>query len=124
MNGSAQTAKAGVLMVRSTLSDPADRDAFERWYASDHAPLAAAKLGARTGRRFWSVTESTVHCALYEFDSVARLEAMMGCEVTQWLIDEYDRNWPAPRVTRSREIWADAGMVETQKVAGERSRDA
>jgi len=67
--------QAGFLMVRSTLSDTADRDTFEHWYAHDHAPLAALRLGARSGRRFWRVTDSYVHCALYEFASLAVLEA-------------------------------------------------
>lgn len=109
---------AGFLMVRSRLSDTADRDAFERWYADDHAPLAARRLGAVAARRFWSVTDSRVHCALYEFQSLAGLEVAMASQVTQWLIAEYDRNWPAPRVTRSREIWADADMVDIGKVDG------
>lgn len=110
--------RAGFLMVRTRLSDAADRDAFERWYAHDHAPLAARRLGATAGRRFWSVTDPQVHCALYEFPSLAKLEAAMASQATQWLIAEYDRNWPEPRVTRSREIWADAGMVDIGKVDG------
>lgn len=111
-----ETKPIGFLMVRSTLSDPADRDAFDQWYASDHAPLAASRLGARSGRRFWSVTDSLVHFALYEFASLQALEATMASDVTQWLIAEYDQHWPAPRVTRSREIWADAGEIETGRV--------
>ena len=116
MTGTAESSRSGFLMVRSTLADEADSDAFDRWYAGDHAPLAAAKLGARAGRRFWSIADPRVHYALYEFDSVADLQAIMASDVTQWLIDEYDRNWPEPRVTRTREIWTDAGIVDTGKV--------
>lgn len=115
MNGAEATGQAGYLMVRSRLADPADRAAFDRWYDDNHAPLAARKLGARSGRRFWSVTDPQVHCALYAFDSLEALQAAMASEVAQWLIADYDRYWPEPRVTRSREIWADAGEVDIGK---------
>jgi len=116
VSGTGEAGRAGYLMVRSRLADPADREAFDRWYGDDHAPLAARKLGARRGRRFWSVSDPQVHCALYAFDSLDALQAAMASEVTQWLIAEYDRHWPEPRVTRSREVWADAGVVEIGKV--------
>lgn len=107
------------LMVRSRLRDLADREAFDAWYETDHAPLAARRLKALSGRRFWSVTDAHVHCALYEFTDLATLERAMASKTANWLIAEYDRNWPEPRVTRTREIWADAGPISAPTAPGE-----
>lgn len=113
MTATASSETAGFLMVRSRLADLADRPAFDAWYGEDHAPLAARRLGAQGGRRFWSVSDPHVHCALYEFAALPVLQAALASETTAWLIGEYDNNWPEPRVTRTREVWTKAGDIAT-----------
>jgi hypothetical protein len=51
----------GYLVVRAEVSDPADRAAFEHWYATDHLPSAIRVFGAQRGWRCWSRTDPAVH---------------------------------------------------------------
>ena len=105
--------RAGYLVVRSLVADIADQPAFDNWYRTDHAPLAARTLGAESVRRYWSVSDPHVHYAIYAFADLGVLErAMKSAEVPR-LMAEYDASWPEPRATRSREIWTDAGAVGT-----------
>jgi hypothetical protein len=90
-------------MVRAEVSNPADRPAFDRWYAVEHMPLAIEKFAAKRGWRCWSRLDPKVHVAFYEFDSVERAEAILRGEAIRDLIADFDRDW-GDRVTRSREI--------------------
>lgn len=92
-----------LFMVRAELSDPAERDRFEHWYATDHLPWAVRAFGARRGWRCWSRTEPSVHYAFYEFDDPEQARAGTAPEKLAPLVADFDRVWGA-RVTRRREL--------------------
>ena len=91
------------LIVRAEVAE-ADRDAFDRWYETEHLPDAHAAFGSLTARRGWSDVTPGVHIAIYEFPSLARANqiAAGSPEITA-LIAEFDRVWQ-DRVLRSREV--------------------
>jgi hypothetical protein len=93
----------GYLVVRAEVSDPADRAAFEHWYATDHLPSAIRVFGAQRGWRCWSRTDPAVHYAFYEFADVAEAEALIDSDKIKPLVEDFDRVWGS-RVTRQREI--------------------
>ena len=91
------------LVVRVEVPDPADRTAFDHWYATDHLPWAMRVFGARSGWRCWSRTDPGVHYAFYEFAEVAEAEALIGSDKIKPLVADFDRVWGS-RVSRGREI--------------------
>jgi len=91
-------------VVRAIIADPADRAAFDRWYQDEHLPDAMAAFGVTYAFRAWNRTDPSVHCAFYEFPSVAAAESLGDTDVIKALIGEFDRHWQG-RVTRSREIF-------------------
>ncbi|MEU3168458.1 hypothetical protein [Streptosporangium sp. NPDC006930] len=101
------TAKPGVFLVRAEVRDDL-RDDFDHWYETDHLPLVIKTLGARSGRRCWSVTSPGVHFAEYEFDDLDSLVRMVGSPTLQPLLDDFDARWPEG-VVRTREILEPAG---------------
>ena len=46
---------AAYFVVRATVSDPAKRPAFDRWYSKEHLPDAAKSFGVEKAWRFWSL---------------------------------------------------------------------
>jgi hypothetical protein len=68
------------LVVRAEVIEKADRDPFDRWYATDHLPLAVKTFGARRGWRCWSRTDPAVHYAFYQFDRPAQVEAATAAD--------------------------------------------
>ena len=54
-------------VVRATVADPVKRKAFDEWYSSEHLPDAAKAFGVSGARRFWSLTDPSLHVAMYEF---------------------------------------------------------
>ena len=91
------------LVVRAIVADPAERPAFDRWYADEHLPDAMKAFGALHAWRAWSRTDPAVHCAFYSFDSVASAEAITTSPAIKALIAEFDARW-GDKVTRTREI--------------------
>ena len=89
-------------IVRATVSDPAKRAAFDRWYAQEHLPDAAKTFGAKKAWRFWSDTDPAVHQATYEFADRAALDHGTRPEVMKRLVADFDRDWPG--IPRQREI--------------------
>jgi hypothetical protein len=89
-------------VVRATVSDPAKRAAFDKWYAKEHLPDAAKAFGVKKARRFWSVSDPALHVAMYEFADQASLDRATGGDALKALVVEFDRCWPD--VTRTREI--------------------
>jgi len=72
------------------------------WYATEHLPDAARSFGAKKARRFWSLTDPSVHQASYEFADQASLDrAINGTEMKR-LVADFNRDWP--EVTRTREV--------------------
>jgi hypothetical protein len=91
------------LVVRAVVADAADRAAFDRWYRDEHLPDAVKAFGAAAAWRGWSQTEPSVHCAFYQFDSLAAVDAVQGGPALKALIAEFDRCWDG-KVTRTREV--------------------
>jgi hypothetical protein len=89
-------------VVRATVSDPAQRAAFDRWYRDEHLSQAIAAFGAEKGWRCWSETDPSVHQAFYQFADRAALDRGTAPDILKPLIAEFDRAFPG--VTRSREI--------------------
>jgi hypothetical protein len=98
------------LVVRATVADPADRAAFDHWYATEHLPDALAAFGVARAWRAWSRNDPAVHCAFYEFPSLAAAEAATSGPTIAALIAEFDRRWQ-DRVVRSRELLEVAGEL-------------
>ena len=98
------------LVVRATVADPADRAPFDYWYATEHLPDALAAFGVARAWRAWSRTEPAMHCAFYEFASLALAEAGTSGPGIAALIAEFDRKW-GRRVVRTRELLEVAGEL-------------
>jgi hypothetical protein len=90
-------------IVRAVVSDPALRDKFDRWYATDHLARALAGFKAQKCWRGWSTVEAGVHYAVYQFADMAQLDAALASEAFRALVADFDRNFPAG-VTRTRDI--------------------
>ncbi len=88
-------------VVRATVADPAKRAAFDKWYADEHLPDAMKSFGAVRAWRFWSVSDPSVHQAMYEFTDQAALDRATGGSEMKRLVADFDRDWPG--VTRTRE---------------------
>lgn len=90
-------------VVRATVTDPAKRKAFDKWYAAEHLPDAAKSFGIKKAWRCWSLSDPSLHEATYEFDDEASLErAVDGAELKRLIVD-FNRDWPD--VTRTRETF-------------------
>ena len=89
-------------VVRATVADPAKRKAFDQWYKNEHLPDAAKAFGASNARRFWSLSDPSLHLAMYEFADPAALDRVMSGNSLQTLVADFDRCWP--EVTRTREF--------------------
>jgi len=89
-------------VVRATVTDPAKRAAFDKWYRKEHLPDAAKAFGVTKAWRFWSVNDPALHQAMYQFADQAALDRAMSGEALKMLVAEFDRCWPD--VTRTREI--------------------
>jgi hypothetical protein len=94
---------AAFFVVRATVADPAKRKAFNEWYHREHLPDAVKAFGAKKARRFWSVSDPSVHQASYEFADQAALDRATSGEALKALVADFDRCWPD--VTRTREIF-------------------
>jgi hypothetical protein len=90
-------------VVRATVSDPAKRKAFDRWYAKEHLPDAAKAFGVKRAWRSWSVSDPAVHVASYEFPDRSALDRAVNGDDMKRLVADFDRDWP--EVTRTREIF-------------------
>jgi hypothetical protein len=91
-----------LLIVRSKV--PTDLiTEFDRWYGSDHSPLATTVLGASGFWRYWSDTDPQIHFAFYEFQDADAAVAAQASPGNAGLIKEYDERWGG-RIERTREI--------------------
>ena len=89
-------------VVRATVADPARRKAFDQWYSREHLPDAMKAFGVKKATRFWSLTDPSLHQAMYEFADQAALDRAMSADTLKPLVAEFDRCWP--EVTRTREF--------------------
>lgn len=99
-------------IVRAQVKDPADRAAFDRWYQDEHLTDARKAFNARRAYRGWSSVEPMVHCAFYEFDTLADALAIQSLPALKELIAEFDRCW-GDRVTRTRDFVEITQTLET-----------
>jgi hypothetical protein len=90
-------------MVRAHVVDAAVKDDFDRWYQDEHLPDALKGFNARRAWRGWSAVDASVHHAFYEFDDLARAQAIQGSAALKRLVAEFDRLW-GDKVTRSRDF--------------------
>jgi len=90
-------------MVRAQVVDAGVKDDFDRWYRDEHLPDALKGFRARRAWRGWSAVDASVHHAFYEFDDMARAQAILGSDALKRLVAEFDRLWGS-KVTRSRDI--------------------
>jgi hypothetical protein len=93
---------AAFFIVRATVADPAKRAAFDAWYSREHLPDATKSFGALHAWRFWSVTDPSLHQAMYQFADKAALDRGTGGEEGKRLVADFNRDWPD--VTRTREV--------------------
>jgi len=101
LDGEAQM--TAYFMVRAEVKDPAVKKAFDRWYADEHLPDALKGFKARRAWRGWSAVDPSVHHAFYEFDDLARAQAIQGSDALKRLVAEFDRAW-GDKVTRTRDF--------------------
>ena len=94
---------AAFFVVRATVADASKRAAFDEWYRREHLPDAVKAFGVKKAWRFWSVSDSSVHQATYEFADQAALDRATSGEALKPLVAEFDRCWP--EVKRTREIF-------------------
>ena len=87
--------------VRATVTDPAKRQAFDAWYSREHLPDALKSFGAAKAWRYWSLTDPSLHHAMYQFSDQAALDRAMDGPHLKRLVADFDRDWPG--VTRTRE---------------------
>ena len=93
---------AAYFVVRATVSDPAKRAAFDRWYSKEHLPDAAKSFGVEKAWRFWSISDPSLHQATYQFADQAALDRAMNGEDLKRLVADFNRDWPD--ITRTREL--------------------
>ena len=90
-------------MVRAQVVDAAVKKDFDRWYQEEHLPDALKGFKARRAWRGWSTVDPTVHHAVYEFEDLARAQAIQGSDALKRLVAEFDRAW-GNKVTRTRDF--------------------
>ena len=100
------------LIVRAQVTDPKDKEAFDRWYNDEHLPQAVAAFHPIRAWRGWSEADPSVHYAAYEYPEVADVEAVLRSEILKGFIAEFDRRW-GTRIPRTREV-----VVTTQVLTG------
>jgi hypothetical protein len=89
-----------IFLVRAVV-EPALRDKFDHWYATDHLPWAARVFKCEKAWRYWSTIERNVHYALYQFADELSMDGALAGQGLKDLIADFDRNFPT--VTRSRD---------------------
>jgi hypothetical protein len=94
---------AAYFVVRATVSDPAKRQAFDKWYQTEHLPDAAKSFGVNKAWRFWSLSDPAIHQATYQFADPASLDRAIKCEDMKRLVADFNRDWPD--VSRTRETF-------------------
>ena len=94
---------AAYFVVRATISDPAKRQAFDKWYQTEHLPDATKSFCVRKAWRFWSLTDPAIHQATYQFADQAALDRAMKGEAMKRLVADFNRDWPD--VSRTRETF-------------------
>ncbi len=90
------------LIVRAEVAE-GDREAFDKWYETEHLPDAKKAFNTLSAQRGWSDVTPGIHIALYEFPDLDAARAATGSDDIKALIAEFDRVWQG-RVVRTREV--------------------
>lgn len=91
-----------IFIVRASVPDPAEREAFDAWYSREHLPDAVKSFGCMRAWRFWSVVDPSQHSAMYEFNDRESLDRGTTGEEMKRLVRDFDRDWP--NIKRTRDI--------------------
>jgi hypothetical protein len=91
-----------LFVVRATVTDASKRAAFDTWYSREHLPDAVKSFGAEKAWRYWSLTDTALHHAMYQFADEAALDRATKGENINRLVADFNRDWP--EVTRTREL--------------------
>jgi hypothetical protein len=91
------------LIVKATVLEAGDRQAFDCWYAAIHMPDAVAAFQPFRSWRSWSTIDPAVHYACYEFSDVARLRDVMETDSFAVMVADFTRRWEG-KVTRVRDV--------------------
>jgi hypothetical protein len=89
-------------VVRASVTDPAKRAAFDKWYSDEHLPDATRSWGVKKAWRCWGLSDPSLHQATYQFDDEAALDRAMKGEDMKRLVADFNRDWP--NVSRTREL--------------------
>lgn len=102
-----------LFIVRATVTDPARRGAFDAWYSREHLPDAVKSFGATKAWRYWSLTDPSLHQAMYQFSNKAALERAMEGPHLKRLVDDFNRAWPDVTRTRDMLVLAEELVAQT-----------
>ncbi len=94
-------------VVRATVTDPAKRAAFDRWYREEHLPDATRSWGVKKAWRVWGISDPSLHQATYQFADEASLERAMKGEDMKRLVADFNRDWPDVSRTRETAVLAE-----------------
>ena len=89
-------------IVRAQVVDVSVKQDFDRWYEV-HLQEALEGFKARRAWRGWSAVDKNVHYAFYEFEDLARAQAIQGTAALKELVADFDRSW-GNKVTRTRDF--------------------
>ena len=89
------------LIVRAKVKEE-HREAFDKWYQSEHLPNALQDFKSKSAMRGWSDVEDNVHLAFYEFPTLAAANELLASQLMKDFIKEFDKHWEG-KVTRTRE---------------------
>jgi hypothetical protein len=89
--------------VRAEVTEKANRDRFDHWYATDHLPLAVKTFGRGGVGAAGAAPIRRSTMLFYEFDDPKQAEAATAPDRIKPLIADFDRVW-GDRVSRRREI--------------------
>ena len=91
------------LIVRAKVKEE-NREAFDKWYQSEHLPDALQDFKGISAMRGWSDVEDNVHLAFYEFPTLAAANEVLASQLMKDFIKEFDKHWEG-KVTRTREVF-------------------
>ena len=80
-----------------------DLKKFDDWYETEHLIDALNGFGAISASRGWSVDNSNIHSAFYEFKNLSDAKAILVSDALKKLIKEFDRHWNG-KIIRTREV--------------------
>ena len=97
---------AAFFVVRAIVPDASQRAAFDRWYEREHLPDAVKCFGVTKAWRFWSLSDPSLHQAIYQFDDEASLDHAMKGDELKRLVADFNRDWPEIKRTRETFVLA------------------